>query len=209
MAASRLPLAKVTRIRYELGSVETVKDGTQEPWHLAVIRPDMGADQAIQLYGRRFTIEEPFRDTKGPRYGWGLSATHVRDGERRDRLLLIAAIAHEFVTLLGQAREDTGLDRTAKVNTAKKRTHSLLTPARKGRSHRRTSIVSSSARPAWAAPWERKYPGVLCGPRNPGRTARCPAARTVLKEAGSEPAGRQTETKLEASRAGRGILPRA
>lgn len=122
-----LPRARVTRSRYEVGSVVTVKrTGIKEAWHLAV-SDDTPADEAIRLYSKRFTIEETFRDTKDPRYGWGLSATHVRNAERRDRLLLIAALAHEYLTLLGQAGEDIGLDRTLKVNTVKKRTHSLLT----------------------------------------------------------------------------------
>jgi hypothetical protein len=30
----------------------------------------------VRLYGRRFTIEEAFRDVKDPRYGLGLSTTH-------------------------------------------------------------------------------------------------------------------------------------
>lgn len=39
----------------------------------------------------------------------------------------MAALAHELLSLLGRAVEETGLDRPLKVNTAKKRTHSLLT----------------------------------------------------------------------------------
>lgn len=125
--ALQLPGARVTRSRYELGSVVTVKRSRmKEAWHLAV-SDDRTADEAIRLYSKRFTIEETFRDTKDPRYGWGLSATHVRNAERRDRLLLIAAIGHEYLTLLGQAGEDIGLDRMLKVNTVKTRTHSLLT----------------------------------------------------------------------------------
>lgn len=123
-----LPKARVTRTRYELGSVVTVKKAKmKEAWHLAVSDENVTAAEAIDLYAKRFTIEEAFRDTKDPRFGWGLSATHVRDGDRRDRLLLVAALAHELLSLLGRAGEETGLDRTLKVNTAKKRTHSLLT----------------------------------------------------------------------------------
>lgn len=125
--ALRLPGARVTRSRHELGSVVTVKrSGMKEAWHLAV-SDDRSAEEAIRLYSKRFTIEETFRDTKDPRYGWGLSATHIRNADRRDRLLLIAALAHEYLTLLGQAGEEVGLDRMLKVNTVKKRTHSFLT----------------------------------------------------------------------------------
>ena len=78
------------------------------------------------MYGRRFTIEETFRDQKDNHFGLGLSATHISDERRRDRLLFLAAIAHTLLTLLGAASEETGLDRTLKVNTSSKRTHSLF-----------------------------------------------------------------------------------
>jgi hypothetical protein len=56
----------------------------------------------------------------------GLSATHIGRCDRRDRLLLIAALAQALLTLLGAAAEDCGLDRTMKANTVKRRTHSLF-----------------------------------------------------------------------------------
>ena len=80
----------------------------------------------MRLYGRRFTIEEAFRDVKDPRYGLGLSTTHVGDPRRRDRLLLICAMAMTLLTLLGRAGESLGMDRLLKANTVKKRTHSLF-----------------------------------------------------------------------------------
>ncbi len=55
----------------------------------------------------------------------GLSATHIKNADRRDRLLLLVAIAHTLLTLLGAASERIGFDRMLKVNTVKKRTHSL------------------------------------------------------------------------------------
>ena len=56
----------------------------------------------------------------------GLSATHIGSTDRRDRLLLLAAIAQALLTLLGAAGEACGLDRLMKTNTSKKRTMSLL-----------------------------------------------------------------------------------
>lgn len=58
--------------------------------------------------------------------GLGLSATHIGTTDRRDRLLLLAAIAQALLTLLGAAGEACGLDRLMKTNTSKKRTMSLL-----------------------------------------------------------------------------------
>jgi hypothetical protein len=63
-------------------------------------------------------------ETRSRRFG--LRATHIRDAERRDRLLLLIAIAQALLTLLGAASEASGLDRTLKTNTVKTRTMSLL-----------------------------------------------------------------------------------
>jgi hypothetical protein len=49
----------------------------KEPWCLATSRADLDASRIVALYGRRFTIEESFRDTKDPRFGLGLAATRV------------------------------------------------------------------------------------------------------------------------------------
>src|SRR5581483_630609 len=66
-----------------------------------------------------------FRDTKDLHFGMGLKATHIGDADRRDRLLLLVAVAHTLLTLLGAAAEEAGLDRYLKANTVKRRTHSL------------------------------------------------------------------------------------
>jgi hypothetical protein len=51
----------------------------------------------------------------------------ARRAERRDKLLLISALAQALLMLLGAAGESLGYDKQLKVNTAKKRTHSLFT----------------------------------------------------------------------------------
>jgi hypothetical protein len=98
----------------------------KEPWCLSTSRDDLSASEVVALYGRRFTIEENFRDTKDPRFGMGLSATHVGRTDRRDRLLLVGALAQALLTLLGAAAEEVGLDRKLKANTVKRRTTSLF-----------------------------------------------------------------------------------
>jgi hypothetical protein len=97
----------------------------KESWCIATSRDDLTASEVVRLYGRRFSIEETFRDTKDIHFGMGLSATHIGDPDRRDRLLFIAAFAHVLLTLLGAAGELCGLDRTLKSNTSKARTMSL------------------------------------------------------------------------------------
>jgi hypothetical protein len=98
----------------------------KEAWCLATSYTDKTAAEVVKLYGRRFTIEESFRDTKDLHFGLGLSATRIGDPKRRDRLLLIGALAMALLTLLGAAGESLGMDRMLKANTSKKRTHSLF-----------------------------------------------------------------------------------
>lgn len=119
--------ATVTQDFYPLDAVVCVKARRmKEPWCLAVRGPARPGAAVVKLYGRRFTIEETFRDTKDLRYGLGLSATHIRDVHRRDRLLLICAMATTRLTVLGAAGESLGMDRMLKANTVKTRTHSLF-----------------------------------------------------------------------------------
>jgi hypothetical protein len=101
------------------------ESGMKDSWCLATSRIDLGAKSVVELYGKRFTIEENFRDTKDQKFGLGLSSTHIGTPARRDRLLLVAAIAQALLTLLGAAGEALGMDRLLKANTVKKRTHSL------------------------------------------------------------------------------------
>jgi hypothetical protein len=119
--------ARVTRTRAAVPAVVVVHaPRMKEAWCLATTLAERKAAEVVKLYGRRFTIEETFRDQKNLRFGLGLSATHIGKTDRRDRLLLLAAIAQALLTLLGAAGEACGLDRLMKTNTSKKRTMSLL-----------------------------------------------------------------------------------
>jgi hypothetical protein len=119
--------AKVTNDKTEVGAVVCVKAaGMKEAWCLATSLKDRPAAEVVKLYGRRFTIEETFRDQKDIHFGMGLRATHIGKPERRDRLLLLGALAQMLLTMLGAAAEATGLDRLMKASTVKRRTHSLF-----------------------------------------------------------------------------------
>jgi Transposase DDE domain len=125
--ATMLRNARVTGDRAKVAAVVVVHaKNMREPWCLATTLADQAAGAVVKLYGKRFTIEETFRDEKDPRFGMGLSQARVKSAERRDRLLLLAAVAHALLTLLGAAGESVGLDRTLKVNTVKRRTMSLF-----------------------------------------------------------------------------------
>jgi len=125
--AKMLKSPHVTTDRTAIPAVVVVHaKGMKEPWCLATSLADKKAQDVVKLYGKRFTIEETFRDQKDLHFGLGLSATHIKSAQRRDRLLFLVAIAHALLTLLGAASEETGLDRTLKANTVKKRTLSLF-----------------------------------------------------------------------------------
>ena len=98
----------------------------KDAWYLATSCKDKKTREIINLYARRWKIEPYFRDVKDQRFGFGLSQTHIKSVERRDRLLLVVAIAYILFTLLGAAGEELGFDRKLKVNTVKTRTHSLI-----------------------------------------------------------------------------------
>jgi hypothetical protein len=124
--AKMLKAVGVTDDKSPVPAVVLVHDKRmKDAWCLATSRVDVGAAAVTKLYGRRFTIEETFRDTKDVHFGMGLSATHIGSAGRRDRLLFLAALAYALLVLLGAAGERCGLDRTLKASTTKRRTLSL------------------------------------------------------------------------------------
>lgn len=129
--------AKVTKNGAQVGAVVVVKRKMMKnAWHLATSFKGQSS-RVVQLYGRRFTCEETFRDEKDIRFGLGFKQTRVSTCERRDRFLFIAALATALLTLLGAAGEKLELDRKFKTNTAKRRIHSLF---RQGRMYIRDII---------------------------------------------------------------------
>ena len=125
--ARKLASARITADRTEIGAVVVVRaPKMKDAWFLATSLRSQTAAAIVKLYGRRFTIEETFRDQKDLRFGLGLRATHIRSAARRDRFLFLLAIAQALLTLLGEACERAGLDAYLRANTVKRRTHSLF-----------------------------------------------------------------------------------
>jgi len=139
-AAGRVRLlrtARVTHRRYQLPSFVAVHQRRmKEPWLLASSLPWTGP-QLVEVYGRRFTCEENFRDQKDPRFGLGTGEVNLSTPARRDRLTLLVALAVALLTMLGAAGESLGLDRQLRANTATRRTHSLF---RQGRDYLRGAL---------------------------------------------------------------------
>ena len=111
----------------EVGTVVCVHDRKmKEPWCLVASESKIGTRTLIRYYGKRWGIETSFRDIKDMRFGMGLSAMRVSSPQRRDRMLLLSALAIALLSLLGAAGESLGYDRWLKANTVKYRTHSLF-----------------------------------------------------------------------------------
>jgi hypothetical protein len=71
-----------------------------EPWYLMT---DLrrGAVALTDLYGKRMTVEELFRDDKSKRNGFSLRHTKITKADRIDRLLLILALAYWLLCGIG------------------------------------------------------------------------------------------------------------
>ena len=112
--------------QWKAATVACLQDrGMKEPWCL-VASERRSARSMAALYGRRWGIETSFRDVKNPRFGMGLKETRVGRTDRRDRMLLVGAMAVALLTLLGAAGEKLGYDRWLKTNTSRQRQHSLF-----------------------------------------------------------------------------------
>jgi DDE family transposase len=104
--------ARVTAQRPRVPVVVGVQDkAMKEPWGLVSRRQDLTGVEIKVAYGRRFTVEETFRDVKHPRLGLGLQQAVIARHDRRDALFLLAVLAHTLLTLLGKAGQELGMDR--------------------------------------------------------------------------------------------------
>lgn len=126
--AKRLDQPMMTRKRRRVPAVVCVKRaGMKEAWCLVTSLADSTAEEIVQLYSHRFDIEHTFRDQKDWRFGLALDHMTLGTPDRRDRMLLVLALATMFSVIVGAAGERIGLDRTLRANTeTRKRTHSLL-----------------------------------------------------------------------------------
>jgi hypothetical protein len=100
--------------------------GLKEPWCLVASDPMVSAKTLKAYHAQRWGIEASFRDIKDLRFGMGMKTLHISKPERRDRLLLLSALAMMLLTALGATGEALGDDRMLKANTVKRRTHSLF-----------------------------------------------------------------------------------
>jgi hypothetical protein len=96
-----------------------------EPWFLMT---DLGhkAERLCELYGRRMSIEELFRDGKSKRNGQSLRDTRIGKPDRFDRFLLVVALAYLVLVGLG-LRAKLDFDPSAWCTTRRPRECSVFT----------------------------------------------------------------------------------
>lgn len=116
------------KARTKQGKIKRDKDSKnysrahREPWLLvSSLSKRNAAKKVIEIYSRRMTIEEAFRDMKSSGYGLGLEESKTKLKKRRDILLLIGALASLIAWLTGLAGEKMKLQYQFQSNSIKHR----------------------------------------------------------------------------------------
>ena len=93
----------------------------KEPWFLVsnLPRDSFKPHQLVNLYKRRMSIEESFRDSKNEYYGLGLSRSLSRSTKRLEAILLLAMLVQFYLYCVGKAAETEGYHRNFQANTIK------------------------------------------------------------------------------------------
>lgn len=93
----------------------------KEPWFLVSNLPKetFKPQQLVNMYKRRMSIEESFRDCKNEYYGLGLSRSLSRSVERLQVILLLSMMVQFYLYCVGKAAEVAGYHRQFQANTVK------------------------------------------------------------------------------------------
>lgn len=113
----KIPVSTITCYR---------EKGMKSDWCIASSLKQIAGNTLIKFYAKRWSIECSFRDLKNDRYGFGLENVRTRACDRRDKLLMLGAIAVFLLTLLGAAGESIGYQKMLFVSSLKKRQLSLI-----------------------------------------------------------------------------------
>jgi hypothetical protein len=100
--------------------------GMKELWYIACSQP--WSNRTIKnYYAKRWATETSYRDEKNLAFGWGMKHTHIKSLGRRDKLLMLSAIAMFIASIMGKIHEQQRDDKKLRANTIKhRRTHSLF-----------------------------------------------------------------------------------
>jgi hypothetical protein len=116
-------IGRPPRTRPQGGGARQYRRLHKAPWLLATSLPhDKNSCRRIKpFYAQRMRIEETFRDTKSPRWGFGFHYACCNDGRRLEVLLLIAALASLVLWLVGIYGRTLDWVRRVQANTETRR----------------------------------------------------------------------------------------
>ena len=114
------------RNRIKSRFIITKKKGCPERWVLITDIDNMLAETIVNIYYKRMTIEETFRDEKNVLYGFALEKMKLSSAERYDKMLLIISYAYLLIMLFGLLMEQKNMHRKIMANTVKYRSLSLF-----------------------------------------------------------------------------------
>lgn len=89
---ARHPVERRVIVRWERGHEEPLVLGTDLPWNWRKV---------VEVFKRRMSIEELFRDEKNIRYGWGLRQLKISRAARLERMFLVLAFAYLLLLMMG------------------------------------------------------------------------------------------------------------
>jgi len=114
--------------RYNKAINALYKAINKEPWVIitSLRELDNFSKSVINIYKKRMQIEQNFRDDKNNRWGFGFRSSKCGNAHRLSVYLLLSAIAHIFLWLIGYAAEKIGLKKMFQVNTLKRRVLSYI-----------------------------------------------------------------------------------
>ena len=109
--------------RSRLAKASTSAHTYNEPWLLVTSLPGSSytARQIANVYAKRMQIELSFRDLKDDRWSMALVNARAGNGQRRQMLLLIAAVATFALWLIGLVAQSFGWQRHFQANTIRDR----------------------------------------------------------------------------------------
>jgi hypothetical protein len=93
----------------------------REPWFLVTNLPSdkFRPNHLVNLYKRRMSIEESFRDCKNEYYGLGLSRSLSRSIDRLQVILLLSMMVQFYLYCVGKAAETEGYHRDFQANSVR------------------------------------------------------------------------------------------
>ncbi len=95
-------------------------------WILSTNNNILLANEIINIYRKRMTIEETFKDIKNVERGYAIENIKLSNEDRYDKMLLILSYAYLLLTLFGVIMENKNMHRKIMANTFKYRSISLF-----------------------------------------------------------------------------------